>query len=563
MKTEPYTEGLPPVRKGDVVALDFEIFNQQKPLHRPTGRLATLAITTQDGNYLIYDEAEVREIVRRCVKERVVVAMQHSTYDLRYLDKFGADWSKLIIWDVEIGAKILGSGLYSSFALDDLVRRAYGVYLEKGIREEFATLTEMGPQHKAYAARDARYTRQLALDQMKQMDEAERKYYRTVEEPALHAILRLNPIPVDVPYWLELAAEYVAKRDAIKEDLGWNPGSWQQIKDHVFRAHGIRLKDTSADTLEDYAGRALIDRVLEYKAVDKGATTYGESWLKNLEGDWAYPDWTPFGAETGRMSCNHPNMQNVPTRKDHRYRYAFAARPLGNLGRGKWVRIKTDADQQEIRVLAYFSKAKALMQAFKDKVSTHLVTGRAIFNDPTMTKKHPQYRLAKDINLGIGFGLTPQGLMLKDKDLTLEQAEAFVRGYFRLYPENQIYISRQQSMGQRLGYVRTASERRVWMNLYNPQWENNSINAPIQGSAAEITKLALVLAMKGLDEAGLPQVLDMVVHDELDANCPAKIARPVVKVVEKAWIDAAAQIIPSVPFAVETEIGPTWGGERE
>lgn len=553
---ELYTEGLPP-GMDPVVSMDFEIFRQGEPLFRPTGDLACLAITTQKGNYLVYTQAEVRAAVKMALKHHSIVAMHHSAYDQRYFAKFGADTSKLKVWDTEIGAKVQSAGLYSTFGLDDLVRRAYGIYLEKGLREEFGTLVEMGPQHKEYAARDARFTRALAIGQMASMEPQELSYYWLVEEPALRAVLRLNPIPVDQDYWLRLADEYTRKRDAAKASLGFNPGSWQQIKDQVSRAHGIDLPDTSEETLLEYAGYYMVDRILEFKAVDKGATTYGPKWLEKLLDGCVVPDWSSFGTETGRMSCKWPNMQQVPVRVDKRYRYAFPA------SKGR-VRSKTDADQQEIRVLAFFSKARALMTAFQLGISTHLVTGRTVLGIPDLDKKHEKYRLAKDINLGIGFGLEAPGLSRKTGGVVSEiEAAIFIRKYFQLYPENQLYITRSRSSAMRFGYVRTASERKIWVNLHNQQWENNAINARIQGTAAEITKLAMVRGMALLEEASLPQVIDMVIHDELGTNAPKKEAKKIVKIIEQAWQEAAATIIPGVPFATETDLGPTWGGVPE
>ena len=336
--------------------------------------------------------------------------------------------------------------------------------------------------------------------------------------------------------------------------LGWNPGSWQQIKDWVWKAHKIKLPNTEYETLEQYRGRAVVDQVLRYKDFEKAASTYGRAWLEsNLEaGDLVYPDWNSRGTETGRPTAKAPSMTQIPVRKRPEYRQAFVAGP-GNV----W--IKSDADQQEPRCMAYFSQDANLLELLRSGASSHLAVGREIFGIPNMTKKHPKYALAKQTNLAAMYNGTAETLA-RDTGLPVDECQGFIDRLFKKFPGYTQYHLRQKSMMQRLGYVRSARGAAIWGNLFGDQADNNAVNAPIQSTAAEITKRALALAFEKLDAAGLPPCLNAVIYDEIDAVCPRKDAKQVQQVLDESWIEAADECIPGVPFVSEAQVGRTWGG---
>lgn len=553
--------GLPPAikQRGQLVAFDFEIFRKGPRFHIPDGELACLVLASPlwgETVYMVKDIPDVRRALKRVAG--ATLAAHNAPFDLRYLRRFGVEIEDLSVWDTEVAEKVMFSGLYSRFGLDDVVRRRYNFYMDKrhgaAIGAEDHPL-EMTPGEEQYAVFDAFYTSRLAADQITEMDDELTSYFHRVERDSMMAMLRMPPIPVDEDFWLELAEEKRQTKERLAAELGFNPGSPAQVMQHVLAHHNIELPNTQAETLEEYQHLTMVQAILAYREAATAANTYGPSWLEqNVVDGHTLSGIRCFGAVTGRWSSEAPNMQNIPVRKDHRYRLAFPASPGHK-------RVKVDADMQEPRCGAYLSRDAFLLDQLRRKIKLHVSVMRVMGKNPELTKADDPalYDQAKIVHLATWYGAGPEQIA-RQTGVSVKQATEWQREIFRMIPGIKAYQVKQASMVHRLGYVRTASNRIIHINPDAPNIDQVASDFPIQGTAAEITKRAVALIAEMGDVLGHDFYVDLVVHDETTANVPTKEAKAYAKLMHEAWMHAADEIIHGIPFDTEIQIGRTWGG---
>jgi len=256
---------------------------------------------------------------------------------------------------------------------------------------------------------------------------------------------------------------------------------------------------------------------------------------------------------TGRMSSANPNLQNIPQRKLPIFRTFFTA-SKGNMF------VVDDVSQQEPCILAYESKDRILTNAIIDGEDLHLTVAREIFNDPSMQKSDPRRGIGKTINLGTSYGLSEHGLS-KKLDISTEEAAKFLRQYFMRFTGVFNWIGQMRQSARQSGYIKTSAGRRVFMNPYDTQSENNAINAPIQGGAADFTKMWVRKYWEKCNENGLPYTLCLIVHDETGYNTPKEIIKDTNKIRAEAFQETAETLFPGIPFKSEYEIGRSWAAK--
>jgi DNA polymerase-1 len=536
----------------EFVALDVEVFGQQKGrLHRPEGTFACLSIAMNDGVWQVYDVTDLPKVFD--VISDGIWVFHNAIYDIRQLRRW-VPLSKRRIWDTLLVDRVLWGGYYSTFSLADLARRYLDIRLEKETRDEFATATFMTEEMKQYAALDATITLDIALYQ--QSLDADLRAYWNIDLPALWAILDIRGVKVNVSKWLGLAKQFAYMAKMIQNELGVNVMSPRQVL-RVAKQHGLHMQNTRKETLAQYIDHPFVAGVLEGRMYRKAVSTYGAKWIEKYveEDGLVYADWKCAGTETGRMSCASPNLQQIPARKLPQYRTLFIPRDNYHTF------LVTDVSQQEPRVLAYESKDKELIHALATGQDLHLYVARAIFDDDTITKDDPRRRLGKDINLGLSYGLTAYGLAQRT-NLSEAEAQELLDAYFRRFKGVRSWISRQRSVALKREYVTTASGRRIWLNLYNNQWENNAINAPIQGGAADHTKRALFLVWDECQKRNWEFPVVMAVHDEIVMDVPKEMLKKMEKLVVDAWLQAAEELFPGIPFKVSADSGPNWACKK-
>lgn len=544
---------------GEVVALDVEMFGQEdKRLHRPTGTFACLSIQFEgeDEVYQIYRPEEVTPTMEN-LKEGLWV-FHNALYDLRQLRRFSNHPSlfptkTVPIYDTMLMEKDLWGGYYSDFRLNDLARRYLDIYMEKETREEFESMDEMSEQMKQYAAYDVTVTLQCRKKQL----EFDRDFsvYWNIDMPMIWVALDMQPVKVDKERWAAMAPEFERRGREIEQELGVNVMSPQQVKAFLHKS-GIEVESTGEEVLEEFEGNEVVDKILEARKNRTASSKYGAKWLESFVeyGDLVYADWRVTTAETGRMSCANPPLQGIPARKLPVFRELFI--PQND------VIFAPDVSQQEPRILGYLSNDKNLLQAFLNNESIHVYVARMIFDDPTIEKgEDRRYKDGKAISLGISYGLTPKGTARKTGH-TVEESEKLIRAYFNRFPDVENYIVSKRSVASKRGYVETVAGRRIFINLYSFQWGNNAINAPIQGSAADFTKVWGAEIWRSCKRDGIPFPVTMFIHDEIVMDVKNEHLEAIKKINADA-IQEAGKMFPGIPpFAYEENLGENWACHR-
>jgi DNA polymerase-1 len=360
----------------------------------------------------------------------------------------------------------------------------------------------------------------------------------------------------------------------LQDEIGFNVRSTPQVvanvplvtaelddDDQPIPGTGISVPNRQRKTLKQYVdAHPIFPKIIRAQALLHASSTYGINWLnKNLEEDnLVYCGWNALKAVTGRPSAAKPNLQNIPVRDEEgigtgKFREFFTSRYDGGFI------IVSDVSQQEPRITAFLSGDERLRQAFETGEDVHQVVTDGINELLTRYGKEPITRkIGKAINLGIVYGKTAYGLA-EDMGISEEEADLFISAYFQKFPDVKRLVDKLTRQGQDHGYVETTSGRRVYINPYKTKGDNLSVNAPHQGGAADMTKMALRFIYEECKKQDIPYFLTMVIHDEVVADVPNKTqAKRAVKIIEDAWIKAASILYPGMPFEVDTGVGESW-----
>ena len=317
---------------------------------------------------------------------------------------------------------------------------------------------------------------------------------------------------------------------------------------------------TSADVLEEMRGQhPVVDWILEYRELTKLKSTYVDALPLqiNPHTGHVHSSFSQTGAVTGRLSSSNPNLQNIPIRSEmgRRVRRGFVADP-GN------VLVAVDYSQIELRIVAFMADDKAMLAAFHAGQDIHSTTAAAIYGIPLEQVTKEQRRHAKAINFGLVYGMSSFGLT-RTTDLTLAESEDFVKAYFQRFPGVKNYLDGIRREVAKTGYVETLLGRRRYFpglqtqlsaNLKNRE-EREAINAPIQGTAADIMKLAMLNIQPALQKENLRGRMILQVHDELVLECPMSELEQTARVVQQVMENAYPI---SIPLTTEARWGTNW-----
>ncbi|MDQ3862957.1 MAG: DNA polymerase [Actinomycetota bacterium] len=459
-----------------------------------------------------------------------------------------------------------------SHNLKDLSSRELGVKLDKG-HQKADWGGEITPEMLEYAARDSQVLPPLvdALGTKIQDDNLEGVL--DLERRLTPAIIWMasSGVPVDVEGWeayREKTKTEVAK--AIQnlngiapdrpEGVPWNWNSPQQIL-KAFELLGVALPDTKEKTLSKI-DHPLARALLEYRNTKKRLDTCSQ-WLSQVHEGRVYASWKQLGAETGRMSCSGPNLQNLHKEDEMR---RFVRAPEGK------VLIRADYSQMELRILAQFSGDVAMIEAFEKGEDLHRATAAKMYGIPEDEVTSKQRSSAKAISFGIVYGMTPIGLAGR---LGTDEATAseLIEQYFLAYPKVKEYLDANASRAQTTGVLRTpiGRARRFGEASAMSRRERNEVgrqakNFPIQGCCADGLKSSLVLLYERRDEVpGAVPVL--AVHDEIVVECDedkaeeaeAWLKSAMIEGMERALNDSDGESL-NVEVEVEASIAKSWAG---
>jgi len=432
-----------------------------------------------------------------------------------------------------------------------------------------------------YACADVDMTHRLvAVLEAELQDKHLRSLFAEVEMPLVPVLMAMEMAGVQLDVALletmskELAARLGELEAHIQELVGYafNVNSTQQLSDALFKrlglpAQGLRKTasghfSTAADVLERLRGKhAVIDLILEQRELAKLKSTYVDALprLVNSHTGRLHTSYNQTGTVTGRISSSDPNLQNIPVRTEigRQVRRAFVAAPGCQL-------VAADYSQVELRIMAHISGDEGLLSAFARGEDIHASTAAAILGVPLAEVTSDMRRLAKTVNFGLSYGQTAYGLA-QATGLTQPEAENFIKAYFERFPKVREYIDLTKALATRQGYVETLLGRRRYFPELQPgsqatqnvrqSAERMAINAPIQGTAADIIKIAMIRLHRALQERGLRARMTLQVHDELVLEAPdgevTAVARLVREVMENAF-DLLA------PLKADIKVGQNW-----
>lgn len=348
--------------------------------------------------------------------------------------------------------------------------------------------------------------------------------------------------------------------------LEFNLNSPKQLGEVLFEKLGLPVikktktgYSTSVDVLEQLShDYPIVKDILDYRAVSKLQSTYVKGLLKaQLPDQKIHTRYLQTLTQTGRLSSVDPNMQNIPARGDGKLiRKAFVPSHEG------WQIFSSDYSQIELRVLAHISGDANMQEAFKEDRDIHANTAMKIFGLDSPDQVTPDMRRqAKATNFGIVYGISDFGLA-KNIGITRRQAKAFIDGYFEQYPKVHEYMDKMVAQARETGFVETLFHRRRYLDQIHSRnfnlrqfAERTAMNTPIQGSAADIIKVAMIRMQQMLKEQNLQSRMLLQVHDELIFEGPEAEMPILGKLVPKV-MDSAVDL--DVPLKVESSFGPTW-----
>ncbi|MEO0883492.1 MAG: DNA polymerase I [Pseudomonadota bacterium] len=508
---------------------------------------------------------------------------QNIKYDINVFEKVGIRMAP--VDDTMLLSFVLNAGTHNH-GMDTLSVRYFNhtpiPYKEVAGTGKSQVTFDKVPLDKAteYAAEDADITLRLWHQFKRQLPAAQvTTVYETLERPLVPVIADMERagIKVDRDVLSRLSSDFAQRMAAYEaeayEQAGreFNMGSPKQLGEILFDEMGIdggkKTKtgawQTGADVLEDLAaaGHDLPQTILAWRSLSKLRSTYTEALQAaiNSETGRVHTSFAMAAAQTGRLSSSDPNLQNIPVRNEEgrKIREAFIAEP-GH------VLISADYSQIELRLLAHIANIDALQQAFKDGLDIHAMTASEMFDTPIEGMDPMIRRRAKAINFGIIYGISAFGLA-RQLSIPRDEASAYIKSYFEKFPGIRAYMDETKAFATENGYVQTAFGRRLNIDLKNAKGpsrgfaERQAINAPIQGSAADVIKRAMVRMPQALQDAGLKTRMLLQVHDELIFEAPETEAEKAIKVVRDTMEGAplpAREI--SVPLVVDAAAGDTW-----
>ena len=574
------TSGLDPM-KADLVGLSFAT-EPGKAWYVPVGH--------REGKQLPMEQvlAQLKPIME---SPQVSKVAHNCTFDMTILEQLGIR-TQGMDFDTMVASQMSGK---KTIGLKELVLDVLGVEMTKisdligtGSKQVSFDRLPIDERVRDYACADA----DLPLRLVPIFDEALHQdgvwdLFEKVEMPLAPVIVDMqrNGIEVEEGMLHEMARDINEQLHLLEtqvyNDAGrpFNINSPQQLSQLLFEELKLgptkRTRTgaytTDAQTLENLKGHhPVIDGILEYRQLSKLKGTYVDALpeLINRRTRRIHTSFNQVGSATGRMSSSDPNLQNIPIRTElgRQVRRAFIAPRVDG---EQWHLLSADYSQIELRVLAHLSEDPALLEAFRNGEDIHTATASTMFDVPFSEVNSDHRRIAKVLNFGVIYGLSAYGIS-QQTEFGPEEGTRFIESYFSKYPGIRGYLDGIKEQARARGYVETA----LWRRRYIPELnasnralrmsgERMAINMPIQGTAADIMKLAMLRVARRMKEEGLRSRLLLQVHDELMFEAPDGEIGSLRELVLQEMPDALREM-PSapefaVPLNVEVKTGSNWG----
>ena len=429
-----------------------------------------------------------------------------------------------------------------------------------------------------YASEDADITLQLKsiFDKEIEVNNLSKIFY-DIEIPMINVLSEMETegIKIDISYLEKLDKEFEEDLEKLKKEIfkksgeEFNLNSPKQLGEILFDKLKLVSKpkktktgqySTSEEVLSSLANdHKIIEDILEWRSLDKLQNTYVKSLPNEVSSltNRVHSSFNQTVTTTGRLSSNNPNLQNIPIRTANGQKIRRAFIPRGS----DYILMAADYSQIELRVIASMSNEKNMIDAFVNNQDIHTMTASKIYNVDPENVTREQRGNAKTVNFGIIYGVSAFGLS-QQTDLNRSESKVMIDNYFLNYPGLKKYMSDQIDFARNNGYVETIMGRRRYLQNINSQnnmlrsgSERNAINAPIQGSAADIIKIAMIKINSELKKQSLKSKMLLQVHDELVFDVH-KSEKDQIKDIVKTTMESAVKL--KVPLKIDLEFGKNW-----
>ena len=589
----------------EIVAFDTETTSQTAML----ADLVGLSFSNEEGKgwYVPVGHEEGRQLGRENVLERlrpllesgkVALAAHNANYDMTVLANYGIDVQ--IAFDTMIAAHLCGRTRTSvglkPLALSMLKENMTPIEDLIGKGRNQVTMDKVEIAKAAdYAAADTDMTYRL-VDVFANELEANRlrHTFDTLEMPLVPVLVKMqrHGVAIDTDALAPMSVEMGEQIDAITQSMyetvghEFNINSPRQLGDVLFnelylpptRKTPSGSFTTNAAALEglkefldsgnaegvDPKAYQVLDMVLEYRQLTKLKSTYVDALptLVNPNTGRIHTEFKQTGSDTGRLSSTEPNVQNIPVRTElgRRVRSAFVAEDAD------WTLLAADYSQIELRILAHYSRDEGLMSAFRNGEDIHAATAASVYDVSIGDVDAEMRRVAKIMNFGVLYGLSPFGIR-QQTGFSAEEGKAFIDTYFTNYPGILSYIDGIKEQVRTDGYVETLMGRRrriseIHSRSYHTRaaGERMAVNMPIQGTAADIIKIAMINIQQRMAELGMRSRMILQVHDELIFEAPRDELGQMQAIITELMPAAVPPAVGfEVPLEVEMKVGDNWG----
>ena len=579
-------------KKQKLLALDFETDSLDAWHSNPVG--IALAVKPKEGFFIplapydaenaspsaFLDPQKAKVLITPLLMDpSMTIAAHNAKFDYKVSRGWGIERWKCKIWDTMVAAWLLDPerGAYSMDSLSmhffNTKLTSYNDIVPKGKPFNSIPLDMASP----YACEDADYCLRLKthLESLfKEQDKQLTNLFHNLEMPLLPILAEMEGtgIKIEPKILKDFGKELSEELDNIQASTykiaghEFNLSSTQQLQKVLFEERkltpGKKTKtgySTDVGVLEELARQdELPALILRHRTLQKLKSTYVDSLIEQADrGKRIHSNFIQTGTATGRLSSREPNLQNIPIRDEEgrRIREAFIAEP------GKLL-ISADYSQIELVILAHLSKDENLVSAFKQNRDVHAGTASLIFSMDEKDISAEQRRIAKTINFGVMYGMSSFRLA-NELHITRTEAAAFIEAYFKTYSGVRKFIDRVIKETEETGFTFTILGRRRSIPTINSGnktekagAERIAVNTPIQGSAADIVKTAMVNLDSALAISKSPARLLLQVHDELIFDCPKEEAEETAKLIKKE-MESAVKL--DIPLRVNVETGKSWG----
>lgn len=558
-----------------ILAIDTETTCRDISKHADPHSDRTLLVSLCNGNDSIVlkpHDSWLPELWAAMKDTNNITIAQNISFDLQMLWALGFEGVPARIWDTMLAEQVLIGGLNDGFNLAAIAFRRCNVMMEKSTRATFLNHTgEFTDEQLRYSRKDAEVLPLIMSRQYAELEARGLLDTAQLENNTVPAVARMEyeGMGFDTEVWADTMRLEKSKAHDLEQQLqlsltlvdyafdlltndvrGINLNSHIQVLAALLRS-GIKVDNTRAETLKTYLTQhpetAVLKRLMEHRHVVKCMGYAYPKYINPYTGR-IHTSLMQIRAQTGRFGSSKPNLQNVP--KAPLYRRCFIARP-------GWLLIRSDAGQQEMRILAEMSGDEALLEICR-KADVHLEIGRQMYHTPDMLKSDPRRDLAKNCAFAMSYGAKPKRVALM-AGISLDDAIYIGDFVVSTFPVAMRWGERQIRQAKTIGYVKTiGGRRRNFLRTDDDFIDNQARNAPVQGTAADIMKRALWKINTELLEQGSKARPVMTVHDEVIVEAPESEAEDVAAVVVQEMRAAGEFYVHRVPMPADVTIAPCW-----